>query len=85
MVEGAGGDDRDDSSGNKVAHPAKRTIRSCEDGRQRTEEWHTRLKVKADFFYADNGVVASNNLGWIQTTFDTLPGLFDRVGLKMNV
>ena len=31
------------------------------------------------------GVVASTDPGWLQTAFDTLTGLFDRVGLKMNV
>ena len=30
-------------------------------------------------------MVASTNLGWIQTEFDMLTGLFDRVGLKKNV
>ena len=30
-------------------------------------------------------MVASTNPGWIQTAFDTLMGLFDRLGLKKNV
>ena len=33
-------------------------------------------------FYAYDRVVAYTNPGWIQTVFDTLTGLFDRVGLK---
>ena len=38
-----------------------------------------------DIFYADAGMVASTNPGCLQTTFDTMTGLFDRVGLKTNV
>ena len=36
-------------------------------------------------FYADGGMVASTDLGWLQTVFDILTGLFARVGLKTNV
>ena len=32
-------------------------------------------------FYADDRMVASTNPGWIHTAFDTLMGLFGRVGL----
>ena len=60
-------------------------IREHDEGQQRTEDGHTRLRVKAEFFYADDGMVASTNPGWLQTAFDTLTGLFDRVGLKTNV
>ena len=49
------------------------------------EEGHTWLKVKSSFFYPENRMVASTNLGWIQTDFDMLTGLFDWVGLKTNV
>ena len=49
------------------------------------KEGHIRLKVKAEFFYADNGMVASTNPGCIQTVFDTLTGIFDQVGLNKNV
>ena len=44
-----------------------------------------RLKAKAAFFYADDRMVVSTETGWIQTKFDTLTGLFNRVGLKKNV
>ena len=30
-------------------------------------------------------MVASTNLGWLHTAFDTLTGLFDWVGLKTNI
>ena len=40
--------------------------------------------VKADFFYADNGLVASTYPGWLQSEFDTLMVLFERVGLRKN-
>ena len=36
-------------------------------------------------FYADNGMVTSSNPGWLQCAFNTLVGLFDRVGLQTNV
>ena len=40
--------------------------------------------MKAEFFYAKNGVVASAEPGWIQPAFDTLTELFYRVGLRTN-
>ena len=55
---------------------------ASDNGRWRTEEGHTRLKVKASFFYSDNRMMASTNLGWIQTAFDMLMGIFHRVRLK---
>ena len=36
-------------------------------------------------FYADDGMVASLDLLWIQGEFITLVGLFDRVSLRTNV
>ena len=43
------------------------------------------MKVKAALFYADDGLVASTYLGWTQSVFETLTGLFDQVGLQKNV
>ena len=40
---------------------------------------------QADLFYADNGMVALSDPRWIQGEFNTLVGLFDRVGLRNNV
>ena len=40
---------------------------------------------QAALFYADNGMVASSNLRWLQWAFDTLVSLFERVGLRRNV
>ena len=40
---------------------------------------------QADLFYKDNGMVASSDPRWIQGAFNTLVGLFDRVGLRTNV
>ena len=40
---------------------------------------------QAALFYADNGMVASSDPRWLQGTFNTLVGLFDRVGLRKNV
>ena len=44
-----------------------------------------RLKLKAAFFYADDGMVASTGPVWLQTAFNTITGIFDWVGLTMNV
>ena len=39
---------------------------------------------QAALFYADNGMVDSSDPQWIQGAFNTLVGLFDRVGLRTN-
>ena len=85
VVEGGGDNDRYNSSGDEATQPARRTIRARNDGHRRTEGGHMRLKVKAEFFYADGGMLASTEPVWLQTTFDTLVELFDRVVLKTNV
>ena len=61
------------------------TIRDLDDGNQWEEEGHQQLTVKAGFFYADDGLVASTDPVWLQLAFDFLTGLFDRVGLRTNV
>ena len=43
------------------------------------------MKVLEATLYAYYVMVASTYPGCIQTAFDTLTGIFDRVGLKMNV
>ena len=40
---------------------------------------------QAVLFYADNGMVALLDPCWLQGTFNSLVGLFDRVGLQTNV
>ena len=39
---------------------------------------------QAELFYADNGMVALSDPLWIQGEFNTLVGMFDRVGLQTN-
>ena len=39
---------------------------------------------QAVLFYSDNGMVASSDPLWLQGAFNTLVGLFDRVGLWKN-
>ena len=51
----------------------------------RTEEVHERLRVKAAILYTSNGIVSSTKSVWLQTTFDTLKKVFDRLGLQKNV
>ena len=63
------------------AHTAGRTIRDQDDENKWKEEGHQWLTVKAEIFYDNDGVVASTDPGWIQSAFDFLTGLFDRVGL----
>ena len=43
------------------------------------------MKVQEAIFYEDDGMVSSTNPGCIQTEFDTLMVIFDRVELKTNV
>ena len=38
-----------------------------------------------NLFYADDGMLAYLDLGWLPGVFITLVGLFERVGRKMNV
>ena len=68
-----------------AAHTVGRKIWEQDDGKRRADEGHARLTVKAAFFYADSGLVASIDPGWLQSRFDTLTGIFDRVGLQTNV
>ena len=43
------------------------------------------VRHQAPLFYADDGMVASYDPLWLQGAFNTLVGLFDRVGLQTNV
>ena len=79
MAEGSRVYNRDDNRGDKAAHPTKLAIGLHNDIRWKTEEGHTRLKFQEAFFYVDNEMVSSPNPGWLQTAFDTLTGLFERV------
>ena len=36
-------------------------------------------------FYAEDGMVASTDPGWIQLAFNTLTGVFDQLVLRLNV
>ena len=40
---------------------------------------------KGGIFYGNDGVVASTDPVWLQSAFNLLSGMFDRVGLWMNV
>ena len=40
---------------------------------------------QSDLFYADGGMVAFSDPRWLQGEFNTLVGLFDRVGLRTNL
>ena len=40
---------------------------------------------QAALFYAENSMVASSDPHWLQWEFNTLVGLFERVGLRTNV
>ena len=83
MLKGDGGDDMDDGISNEAAQPVRRAIRERDNGRQQMKKGCTWLKEA--IFYADNGMVASTNLGWLHTAFDILKVLFERMGLKTNV
>ena len=72
------------SSDDDAEQTTGRTIRARDKRRRRTEEVHKRLKVKTAFLYADDGMVASTDPGWLKTAFDMLTGIFDQAGLKTN-
>ena len=68
-----------------MAQTVGMTIRDRDDGRQQAEEGHQQLTVMAALLYTNDGIVASIDLGWIQSAFDTLKGIFDRVVLHTNI
>ena len=42
------------------------------------------IRYMAAYFYADDGIIASNQPERLHRVFDILTGLFDWVGLRMN-
>ena len=48
------------------------------------EELGKEGRHQAVLFYADNGMVALSDPGWLQGAFNTLVGMFYRVGLQTN-
>ena len=58
VEEGDGGDIRDGNT----TQPVRRMIREREKRRHQKEEGHTRLRVKAELFYTNGGMVASTDL-----------------------
>ena len=46
--------------------------------------WGSEVLHRAAFFYLYDGLVAPTELLWWQGAFDTITGLFDRVGLRKN-
>ena len=63
VVEQEGGDSRGDKG--YGAQTAGKKIPDGDDGRQWAEEGNQRLKLKAAFLYAENGMVSSTYLGWL--------------------
>ena len=57
-------------------------------GKGRREKAYIRgtctVEGTSSVFYADGGMEASKNPGWLQTAFNTLIGLFEQVGLQTN-
>ena len=43
------------------------------------------MAEKTNFFHADDGIIASTNLLWLQWSFDVLIGLFERFVLQTNM
>ena len=84
LVEEQAGGGRSDNN-DDAAQPAGKTIRARNYGGRQMEEGHVRLKLKTAFFYADNGMVASTNPGWLHTAFNMLTGIFYWVRLQKNV
>ena len=61
VAEWEGGDSSSDEG--DVAKTAGKTIWEQDDGRIWAEEGHQRLKSRAEFFYAGDGMVASTDPG----------------------
>ena len=55
-------------------------VEGSEDRGERVQEGI----LHSNLFYMDNGMVALSELCWLQGAFDTLVGLFDKVGLRTN-
>ena len=72
-----------DSSSDKgyVEQTAGLTIRDQDDGLRQTEEGHQQLTAKAEFFYADDGMIVHTDPGWLKSAFDMLTCIFDRLGI----
>ena len=56
-------------------------IVGAEERGEHGKEW----RHQAALFYTDDGMVASSDPCWLQGAFNTLVGMFDRVGLRTNV
>ena len=82
MWNGWKGDISDNND--EASLPMGKTIRARDDDWRRAEEGHRRLNVKAAFFYAYNGMVASTDPGWILSMFNILTGISNWVGLRKN-
>ena len=77
------GGDSSNECGDTV-YTAGSKIREWDDGRRRSEEGYQQLTVNGELFYAENGMVAFTDPGWIQLKFDMLTGLFEQVGIQTN-
>ena len=64
-----------------VQHWVMLVVEGAEERGERGQEgWH-----QAVLFYAEYGMVVPSDSQWIQGAFNTLVGLFDRVGLWTNI
>ena len=64
-----------------VQHWVTVVVEGAEEQGERGQE----SRKQAAPFYAEDGMVASLDPRWIQGAFNTLVGLFDRVGLQTNI
>ena len=55
-------------------------LESAEERGERGQE----DRHQAALFYVDDGMVASSDPQWLQGAFNTLVGLFDRVGMRTD-
>ena len=59
-------------------------FRTLADGSERTTGFGVSVKERLCAFYADDGLLAARDATWLQSAFDVLVGLFERVGLQTN-
>ena len=60
-------------------------ISLAEAGEGRQDGWVREVQHISAFFYANDRLVALTDPVWLQGAFDTLTGLFKRVGLRKNI
>ena len=60
-------------------------IQEQDNGHRQVEEGHARMMLKSELLLVNSRMVASKYPVWVQSEFETLTEVFDRVGLRTNI